>query len=180
MEPLELPTDRARPAERSGAAPPSIRGPGRGGRRVAGTLGRSRQTSLFMVLLAAFQVLLSRYSGQTDIAVGTPIAGRDRAEVEGLIGFFVNTLVLRADLSGDPSFEDLLAQVRDSVTGGVRPSGCCRSSSWSRSSRRTGIWRGNPLFQAMFVLQNAPSVAWALPGWRSSRAEGSQAGRSST
>jgi amino acid adenylation domain-containing protein/non-ribosomal peptide synthase protein (TIGR01720 family) len=70
-------------------------------------------TSLFMTLLAAFHVLLARYSGQRDIAVGIPVANRGRPEVEGLIGFFINTLVLRADLSGDPSFTQVLHQVRE-------------------------------------------------------------------
>ena len=65
-----------------------------------------------MVLLAAFDAVLARYSGQTDIVVGTPIAGRGRTELEGLIGFFINTLVLRADLDGDPRFDDLLARVK--------------------------------------------------------------------
>src|ERR1051325_5662117 len=69
--------------------------------------------TLFMLLLGAFQVLLSRYSGQADVLVGTPIAGRNRQEVEGLIGFFVNTLVLRADLSGEPSFRDVLRRVKE-------------------------------------------------------------------
>ena len=70
-----------------------------------------------MTLLAAFQTLLCRYSGQEDIAVGSPIAGRNRAETEGLIGFFVNTLVLRSDLSGDPTFRELLRQVRETALG---------------------------------------------------------------
>jgi amino acid adenylation domain-containing protein len=69
--------------------------------------------TLFMMVLAAFQVLLHRYSGQTDIVVGSPVANRRRGEVEGLIGFFVNTLVMRTDLSGDPSFRDVLGRVRE-------------------------------------------------------------------
>ena len=72
--------------------------------RAEGAEPASRASTLFMTLLAAFQMLLSRYSGQEDIVVGTPIAGRTRRETEGLIGFFVNTLVMRTDLSGDPSF----------------------------------------------------------------------------
>ncbi len=80
-------------------------------------LGRREGATLFMTLLAAFQVLLYRYSGQEDIAVGTPIAGRGHAELEGLIGFFANTLVLRSDLSGNPGFRELLARVRESALG---------------------------------------------------------------
>ena len=73
--------------------------------------------TLFMTLLAAFQTLLSRYSGQDDIVVGTGIANRNRAETEPLIGFFVNTLVLRTDLSGEPSFAELLGRVREVALG---------------------------------------------------------------
>src|SRR5262249_36430734 len=101
---LDLPTDRTRPVV------PSYRGatlrfelPG-GLAEAARTLARREGCTPFMVLLAAFQALLQRYSGQDDICVGTPIAGRTRAETEGLIGLFVNTLVLRTELSGDPSF----------------------------------------------------------------------------
>jgi amino acid adenylation domain-containing protein len=78
-------------------------------------LGAREKTTLFMTVLAAFNVLLSRYTGQEDIAVGTPVANRDRAEIEGLIGFFVNSLVLRTDLSGNPSFRDLLGRVRETA-----------------------------------------------------------------
>jgi non-ribosomal peptide synthetase component F len=75
-------------------------------------LSGERGSTLFMTLLAAFQALLGRVTGQTDMALGTPVAGRDRRELEPLIGFFVNTLVLRADLAGDPSFGELLGRVR--------------------------------------------------------------------
>ncbi len=86
-----------------------------------------------MTLLAAFQVLLSRYSGQKDIAVGSPIAGRGRTELEGLIGFFVNTLVLRSDLSGDPPFASCWHAC---ATPPWRPTRTrtCPSRSWWRSS----------------------------------------------
>ena len=109
---LELPTDRPRPMAASYR-----------GARVAFELGeeltgglkalsRREGATLFMTLLAAFQVLLYRYSGQEDLAVGVPVAGRSRPELEGLIGLFVNTLVLRGDLSGAPSFKEHLARVR--------------------------------------------------------------------
>ena len=109
--------DRARPPVRSG----------RGGEievtfpagLVTGLeeLGRRQGATLFMVLLAAFQVVLGRWSGQRDLAVGTPAAGRSRVELEGLIGFFVNTLVIRGDLSGNPDFAEFLGRVRESVLG---------------------------------------------------------------
>ena len=117
------------PARRR-AGPGAARPTGRGRRSRASAAGRARGScprrcwpelqalsrqegaTLFMTLLAAFQALLHRYTGQDDIVVGTPIAGRNRSEVEGLIGFFVNTLVLRGDLSGDPSFRELLRRVK--------------------------------------------------------------------
>ena len=78
---------------------------------------REGGATMFMVLLSALAVLLGRYCGAEDIAVGTPVANRNRAETEDLIGFFVNTLVMRADLGGDPSFTTLLAQVRETALG---------------------------------------------------------------
>ncbi|MFJ7590597.1 amino acid adenylation domain-containing protein [Streptomyces sp. NPDC097617] len=109
---LELPTDRPRPQVRSGAGGSLVlEVPAELAERL-GTLARERGATLFMVLLAGFQALLARYTGQADIAVGSPIAGRDRTELEPLIGFFVNTLVLRTDLSGDPAFGELLGRVR--------------------------------------------------------------------
>ncbi|KIO47825.1 condensation domain-containing protein, partial [Nitrosospira sp. NpAV] len=109
---LSLPTDRPRPAQSS------YRG-GRCGVWLNASLtarlralGQAQGATLFMTLLAAFGALLSRYSGQSDLVIGTPIANRTRSELEGLIGFFVNTLALRLDLSGDPSFAGLLERVR--------------------------------------------------------------------
>ena len=114
---LNLPTDRPRPAVQS------YRGASEG-LQLSGELSealrelsRRQGATLFMTLLAAFKVLLSRLSGQEDIAVGSPIAGRNRAEIEGLIGFFINTLVLRTDVSGNPTFEELLARVREVALG---------------------------------------------------------------
>ena len=117
LVPLELPTDRPRPAVRSpaGGSVPVAFGPALSDRLRA--LARAQGASTFMVLLAGFQALLARWVGIDDVAVGTPVANRARPEVEGLVGFFVNTLVLRTDLSGDPSFTELIARVRETALG---------------------------------------------------------------
>ena len=121
-----------------------------------------------MTLLAAFQVLLYRYSGQEDIAVGTPIAGRGRSELEGLIGFFANTLVLRSDLSGNPGFRELLARVRESALGAYTHQDLPFEKLVEELAPARDLSR-NPLFQVMFVLQNAPSATLALEGVEVSR-----------
>jgi acyl carrier protein len=114
---LELPTDRSRPARQSyrGATetavfPSSLL-------KAVKALSQQEGASLFMTLLAAFQTLLSRYTGQEDITVGSPIAGRNRMELEELIGFFLNTLVLRGDLSGNPTFRELLRRIKEVTLG---------------------------------------------------------------
>ena len=84
-------------------------------------MSREQQATLFMTLLASFQLLLSRYSGQDDIAVGTPTAGRSHAALDHLIGLFVNTLVLRTDLVGDPTFRELMRRVRQASLSARRP-----------------------------------------------------------
>ncbi|MFB6894542.1 condensation domain-containing protein, partial [Kitasatospora sp. NPDC056327] len=110
---LELPTDRPRPAEPSwtGATREFTLEPELVTRLER--LGREHGATLYMTLLAAFQILLARWSGQRDFGIGVPVAGRARPEVEHLIGLFVNTLVMRTDLDGDPAFTDLLTRVRD-------------------------------------------------------------------
>ena len=135
---LELPTDRPRPAVQSfrGAARP-VRLPA-GLTRQVEALGRREGATLFMVLLAAFQALLARYSGQDDLAVGSPVAGRNRVEIEGLIGFFVNTLVLRGDLAGEPAVPRAARPGARDRAGRLRCTRTCRSRSWSRSWRRSG------------------------------------------
>src|SRR5262245_37645002 len=165
---LELPTDRPRPPVPSnqGAhfafdlpAPLS---------QALKDLSRREGTTLFMTLLAAFQVLLHRYSGQDDIAVGTPIAGRRRTELEGLIGFFVNTLVLRSDLAGNPTFTAFLARVRDSALGAYAHQDLPFEMLVAELSPSRDMSR-HPLFQVMFVLQNAPDAAPALKDLQASR-----------
>ena len=111
---LELPTDRPRQAiQNPQGAIHHFQLPSRLSDELR-KLSRDHDSTLFMTLLSAFEVLLYRYTGQDDFCIGTPIANRNREEVENLIGFFVNTLVLRADLSGTPSFSQLLERVRRS------------------------------------------------------------------
>jgi amino acid adenylation domain-containing protein len=115
---LDLPTDRVPDEARESAGEVvefTVPGPVSAGLR---ELGRQHGSTVFMTLLAAFQALLARYTGRGDIAVGTPVAGRDRAELEPLIGFFVNTLVLRADLAGDPTFAEILRRTRAGAVDG--------------------------------------------------------------
>ncbi|HEY2739592.1 MAG TPA: amino acid adenylation domain-containing protein, partial [Thermoanaerobaculia bacterium] len=172
---LELPTDRPRPAIRSfrgGVLPFQLPA---GLTRQAQALGRREEATLFMVLLAGFQVLLARYSGQPVLAVGTPTAGRNRVEIEGLIGFFVNTLVLRGDLTADLSadlsdiaagalsFRELLGRVRTTVLTAhehqdVPFEKLVQELTPERSLTHT------PLFQVMMTLQNFPSEGFALAG----------------
>ena len=106
-----------------------------------------------MTLLAAFKVLLCRYTGQEDIVVGTPIAGRNRAEIEGLIGFFVNTLVLRTDLSSNPTFQELLGRVREVAMGAYAHQNLPFERLVEEINPDRELSR-NPLFQVMFNSQN--------------------------
>jgi amino acid adenylation domain-containing protein len=126
-------------------------------------LCRREGVTLFMTLLAGFNALLSRYTGETDIVVGTPIAGRNRSETEGLIGFFVNTLALRTDLSGEPSFRELLGRVREVCLGGYAH----QEVPFERLVEELQVERSldhSPLFQVLFSLQNAPVENFELPG----------------
>ncbi len=150
---LELPTDRPRPAIRHERGATRFFELGEDLSRSLLDLGRREGTTPFMTLLAGFQALLHRYSGQDDIAVGSPIANRNRAETEGLIGYFVNMLVLRGDLSGDPSFRDLLVRTREAALGAFEHQDLpfdrlVEALHPGRDLSRT------PLFQVMFVLQN--------------------------
>ncbi|HEY4309676.1 MAG TPA: amino acid adenylation domain-containing protein [Pirellulales bacterium] len=116
---------------------------------------REQQATLYMTLLAAFQTLLSRYTGQADISVGTAVAHRTRPEVEGLIGFFVNTLVMRGDLSGDPTFRDLLARTRQVTLEAYEHQDLPFERLVEAFAPRR-VLSHSPLYQAALILQNAP------------------------
>ena len=160
---LNLPTDRPRPAVQSykgstqvAVLPPSLH-------QALVALGQREGTTLFMTLLAAYQVLLMRYSGQCDILIGTPIANRTRVELENLIGFLVNTLVMRIDLSGNPPFRHLLARVREVALGGFAH----QDLPFEKLVDALQVERKpsfSPLFQAFFALQNAPAAEIIWPG----------------
>src|SRR5262249_28786982 len=114
--------------------------------------------TLYHILLAAFQALLHRYTGDTDILVGTPVAGRRQLETELLIGFFVNTLVLRTDLSGDPSFVEAVGRARDAALRAyARQDGAFARLVEERQPER-GLSQ-NPIFQTTFVMQNTAETA---------------------
>ena len=160
---IELPTDHPRPAVQTyrGAGQSFILPKSLCDRLKQ--LGRQEKVTLYTILLAAFQTLLSRYSRQEDIVVGSPIAGRNRAEIEELIGFFVNTLVLRTDLSGNPSFQELLKRVR-SVTLDAYSHQDLPFEKLVEELNPERSLSYSPLFQVMFVLQNAPGRAGQLLG----------------
>jgi amino acid adenylation domain-containing protein len=152
---LQLPTDRSRPAMQSyrGARQSTVLADELC--QALKDLSQKERASLFMTLVAAFNVLLCRYSGQEDVVIGTPIAGRNRSEVEGLIGFFVNTLVLRTDLSGDPTFRELLSRVRN----GALDAYAHQDLPFEKLVEEMGPQRNlsyAPLSQVMFAFQNFP------------------------
>src|SRR5262249_38872415 len=126
-------------------------------------LSRQEGATLFMTLLAAFQVLLCRYSGQEDVVVGTPVANRTSEEFEGLIGFLVNTLALRADLSGNPTFRELVRRVRE-VTLGAYVNQDVPFEKLVEELRPERNLSGSPLFNVTFALQNAEEGTLQLPG----------------
>src|SRR5258708_712500 len=120
-------------------------------------VSREHGVTLFMTLLAAFQVLLARYSGQDDIVVGTPVANRNREEIEGLIGFFVNTLALRTNLGGNPTFGELLAQVKGVCLGAYAHQDLPFERLVEELQPERSVSH-TPLFQVMFGLQNVPAA----------------------
>ncbi|MDJ0732575.1 MAG: amino acid adenylation domain-containing protein [Nostocaceae cyanobacterium] len=160
---LQLPTDRPRPTVQTYAGKtlsfvlPETLSEG------LKALSKQEGVTLFMTLLAGFKTLLYRYTNQTDIIVGSPIANRNRAEIENLIGFFVNTLVLRSDLSGNPSFRDLLKQIREVALGAYTHQDLPFEKLVEEIQPERNLSH-NPLFQVMFVLQNPVKEKLDLPG----------------
>jgi hypothetical protein len=169
---LELPTDRPHPASASY----------RGGRvelelsaplmQSLKALSRRESVTLFMTLLAAYQVLLHRYSGQDDIAIGVPTAGRSRSELEPMIGFFVNTLVLRGDLKGNPSFREYLTRVRGRALDAYTHQELPFEKLVEELAPKRDLAR-NPLFQASLAINNTPAAK--VERRRASRSSGSTA-----
>ncbi|MEH1785599.1 MAG: amino acid adenylation domain-containing protein [Nostoc sp.] len=126
-------------------------------------LSQQQGVTLFMTLLAAYNTLLYRYTGQTDILVGTPIANRDRTEIEGLIGFFINTLVMRTDLSENPTFNELLPRLREMAFGAYAHQDLPFEMLVEALQPERDL-SYTPLFQVMFVLNNAPKSEIELTG----------------
>jgi amino acid adenylation domain-containing protein/FkbM family methyltransferase len=163
LKPLELPTDHPRPPAQSF----------RGARRFFSfpaeisnelrALSQREGVTLYMTLLAAWQTLLHRYTGQNEIVVGTDIANRNRRELESLIGFFTNQLVLRADFSGNPTFKELLRRVREVTLGAYAHQDLPFEKLVEVLQLERTLDR-NPLFQVMFVFQNTPMRDLELPG----------------
>jgi amino acid adenylation domain-containing protein len=160
---LELPTDRPRPAVQSyrGDNVPIVLD-AQLVRRLRALAQRHGMT-LFMVLYAAWAILLSRLSGQTDVLIGTPVANRQRPELEGLIGFFVNTLVLRLQVDESLRVEELLQQVKEVTLGAYDHQDVPFEHVVEALQPQRSLSR-NPLFQAMLVLQNTPASGLTLPG----------------
>ncbi len=171
---LELPTDRVRPAVQSYRG--AHHGFGFPAHLTVGLneLGRSEGATLFMVLLTAFNVVLWRWSGQSDIVVGSPIAGRTHRELEGLIGFFVNTLALRTELGGRPSFRELVGRVKETALGAYAHQDLPFEKLVAELSPVRDLSR-QPIFQVLFALQNVPQETLELPGLRLSRIGSDQA-----
>jgi len=163
LSPLQLPTDHPRPAIQTfNGATQELRVSSETTKGLRG-LCREGDVTLFMTLLAGFEVLLSRYSGQEDIVVGSPIANRNREEIEGLIGFFVNMLVMRVNLGGDPTVLELLERVKEVSLGAYGHQDLPFEKLVEELQPERDMSR-NPLVQVVFVLQNAPGERVEMKG----------------
>lgn len=159
---LELPADRPRPAVRSERGLQRRKTFGRETVAKLELLAKTEGASLFSVLLAAFDVLMYRHTGQTDVLVGSPIAQRDREEIAEGIGFYTNTVVFRGRLEGNPSFRELLGRIKAQVMGGLAH----QEAPYDQvvNAVTSGRGAGAGLFSVMFSFQQAPDDALSLPG----------------
>ncbi|MCP4655902.1 MAG: non-ribosomal peptide synthetase, partial [bacterium] len=167
---LELPTDRPRPhlpTYRGALCRLALPQPLT---EALKALSRQEGSTLFMTLLAAWNVLLHTYAQQDDLAVGSPIANRNHSEIEGLIGFFVNTLLLRTHLVGGPTYRELLTRVREAALGAYAHQDLPFEKLVAELEPERHLSR-QPLFQVMMVLQNAPASEPELPGLTVNRLE---------
>ena len=160
---LKLPTDKPRPpvqtyqgARHTMTFSPDLLGEIR-------SLAQCEGVTVFMILLAAFTTLLCRYTGQEDMVIGTPIANRSSVALENLIGFFVNTLVLRTDLSGNPTFRELIVRARESLLGAHDHQDLPFEKLVEELQPARNLGH-SPLFQVMFAFQNSPGRKMTLPG----------------
>ncbi|WP_369981521.1 amino acid adenylation domain-containing protein [Xanthomonas bundabergensis] len=159
---LELPTDRPRPAVQSYRGDRSSLRLSRGLSDKLRALSQRHGTTLFMTLLAGWSVLLSRLSGQTDLVIGSPVANRQRAEIEPLVGFFVNTLALRVDLGADPTVAELLAQVRATTLGAYAHQDL-PFEQVVEAVQPARSFSHSPVFQVLLVLNNTPGGEGTAP-----------------
>jgi amino acid adenylation domain-containing protein len=160
---LNFPTDRPRPAVPSYKGDKQFLELPQSLNQALEALSQREGVTLFMTLLAAFQTILYRYTQQSDIVVGSPIANRNRSEIEGLIGFFVNSLVLRTNLSGNPTFRELLSRVREVTLGAYAHQDLPFEKLVDALHLKRSLSH-HPLFQIAFSLQNTPQSALELPG----------------
>lgn len=160
---LELPADHARPAVQSFRGTTELWKVPPATHHALKALSCEHGTTLFMTLLAGFQILLARYSGQEDIAVGSPIANRAHPQLQSLIGFFVNTIVLRTNLGGNPNVEEALSQTRETCLAAFAHQAVPLEKLVDELEPYRDLSR-NPLFQVAMVLQNAATATVHLPG----------------
>ncbi|MBE9004885.1 amino acid adenylation domain-containing protein [Fortiea sp. LEGE XX443] len=160
---LELPTDYPRPAIQSSRGAIHSFCLSSDQFLALKSLSQQQGSTLFMTLLAAFKILLHRYTGSNDIVIGSPIANRNHSQIEGLIGFFANTLVLRTNLEGNPSFQELLHRVKEVALGAYTHQDTPFEVLVEKIQPQRNLSH-TPLFQVMFVLQNAQNSEIELPG----------------
>ena len=165
---LELPTDRPRPKIHSSNGSCAPLGLSAALTEALKSLSRQEGVTLFMTLLAAFKTLLSRYTGQEDVLVGSPISGRGAPQLNDLIGFFVTMLVLRTDLSGNPTFRELLGRVRQVALEAYAHQDAPLESVVQEVQPKRDLSH-TPLFQVVFNLRNFPQVLSEIPGLRVER-----------